>query len=51
MSTKDDTPAAPAEAPRKPAASRAKPPRRAASGDIAPKASPAATRAGASWPW
>ena len=41
MSTKDDTPAAPAipaESPRKPATSRA-------------KASPAATRAGASWPW
>ena len=34
MSTKDDTPAAPAEAPRKPATSRAKAPRRAAAGDI-----------------
>ena len=46
MSTKDDTPAAapasPAEAPRKPATARAKAPRRAAAGDIAPKATPAA---------
>ena len=45
MSTKDDTPAAPAEATRKPAPPRAKAPRRAAAGDIAPKPSPAAIEA------